>query len=188
MKKRRGARTLWKATTSKRLNGETKAKRPFESKDQLLFHVQGKTFSESRAIFYVHDLYLTFFFICAFLPFRNMLFFFFDVKITGGGQTMIQYILFLFCWYIFRQTDFIISTIQKFFPIWISRSFKKVASDNTISYFDQSFRFSGLWPNLARDLGKSGKKKSWWTEREQIISLKKISTVGFTKKLHFFGF
>ena len=29
-------------------------------------------------------------------------------------------------------------TIQKKFLIWISRSFKKGASDNTISYFDQS--------------------------------------------------
>ena len=35
-------------------------------------------------------------------------------------------------------------TIQKNFLIWISRSFKKGASDNTISFFDQSFWFSGL--------------------------------------------
>ena len=51
-------------------------------------------------------------------------------------------------------------TIQKIFLIWISRSFKKGASDNTISYFNQSFQFSGLWLFLARDLGRSGQNKS----------------------------
>ena len=35
-------------------------------------------------------------------------------------------------------------TIQKNFLIRISRSFEKGASENTISYFDQSFWFSGL--------------------------------------------
>ena len=63
-------------------------------------------------------------------------------------------------------------TIRNIFLIWISRSFKKVASDNTISYFDQSFRFSGLWLILARDLGRSGQNKSLGTEREQIFFLK----------------
>ena len=52
-------------------------------------------------------------------------------------------------------------TIQKNFLIWISRSFKKVASNKTISYFDQSFQFSGLWLIWARDLGRSGQNKSW---------------------------
>ena len=61
-------------------------------------------------------------------------------------------------------------TIQKKFLIWISRSFKKGASDNTtISYFDQSFWFSGLWLNLARNLGRSGQYKSWRTERGHVI-------------------
>ena len=58
-------------------------------------------------------------------------------------------------------------TIQIFFLIWISRSFKKVASDNTITYFDQSFRFSGLWIILAIDLGRSGQNKSWGTENRK---------------------
>ena len=49
---------------------------------------------------------------------------------------------------------------SKKFLIWISSSFKKGASDNTISYFDQSFRSSGLWLILARDLGRSGQNKS----------------------------
>ena len=35
-----------------------------------------------------------------------------------------------------RQTLTWLFTIQKVFLIWISRSFKKGASDNTISYFD----------------------------------------------------
>ena len=52
----------------------------------------------------------------------------------------------------------------KYFPriflIWISRSFKKGASDNTISYFDHSFQSSDLWFILARDLGRSGQNKS----------------------------
>ena len=60
-------------------------------------------------------------------------------------------------------------TIQKNFLIWISCSFKKGASDKTISYFDQSFRFSGLWLIWPRDLGRSGQNKSWGTEREQIF-------------------
>ena len=54
------------------------------------------------------------------------------------------------------------------FPLF----FKKRASDNTISYFDQSFRFSGLWHILVRDLGRSGQNMSWGTEnreREQMI-------------------
>ena len=58
---------------------------------------------------------------------------------------------------------------SKYFLIWISRSFKKGASDNTISYFDQSFWFSGLWLILPRDLGRSGQNKSQRTEREQMI-------------------
>ena len=37
---------------------------------------------------------------------------------------------------IFKMCIFIDTTIQKNFLIWISRSFKKGASDNTISYFD----------------------------------------------------
>ena len=49
-------------------------------------------------------------------------------------------------------------TIQKKFLIWISRSFIKGASDNTISYFDQSFRGSLasylFWPEIWGDLVK----------------------------------
>ena len=63
----------------------------------------------------------------------------------------------------FHCNHFFMVTIQIFFLIWISRSFKKRASDNTISYFNQSFRFSGLWLILARDLGRSGQNKSWGT-------------------------
>ena len=63
----------------------------------------------------------------------------------------------------------LVSTIQKNFLIWISRSFKKEASDNIICNFDQSFRFSGLWLILARDLGRPGQNKSWGTEREHVI-------------------
>ena len=48
-----------------------------------------------------------------------------------------------------RHTQFKI-----FFLIWISHSFKKGASNKTISYFDQSFQFSGLWLILARDFGR----------------------------------
>ena len=48
---------------------------------------------------------------------------------------------------------FLWATIENVFLIWIYCSFKKGASDNTISYFDQSFRFSGLWLILAKDLG-----------------------------------
>ena len=40
------------------------------------------------------------------------------------------------------------NTIQILFLIWIFRSFKKGASDNTISYFNQSFQFSGAASNL----------------------------------------
>ena len=58
-------------------------------------------------------------------------------------------------------------TIQKISLIWISRSFKKWASDNTINYFDHSFRFSGLWLMLARNLGRSGQNKSWGTENRE---------------------
>ena len=61
-------------------------------------------------------------------------------------------------------------TIQKFFIILISRSFKKRARDNTISYFHQSFRFSGLWLILARELGRSGQNKSWGTENRERTS------------------
>ena len=61
-------------------------------------------------------------------------------------------------------------TIQNNFLIWISCSFKKGARDNTIIYFDQTFRFSDLWLILARDLGRSGQNKSWEqrTEREHV--------------------
>ena len=62
-----------------------------------------------------------------------------------------------------------IITIQKNFLIWISCSFKEGASINNISYFDQSFQFSGLWLILARDLGRSGQYKSWGTQIEEII-------------------
>ena len=58
-------------------------------------------------------------------------------------------------------------TIQKNFLIWIARSFKKEASDNTISYFDQTLRFSGLWLILARNLGRSGQNKLWGTENRE---------------------
>ena len=47
--------------------------------------------------------------------------------------------------------------------IWISRSFKKRTSDNTISYIDQSFRFSAPWLIL----GRSGQNKSWGTENRE---------------------
>ena len=43
--------------------------------------------------------------------------------------------------------------------------FKKGASDNTISYFEQSFLFSGLGLILAGDLGRSGQNKLYGTER-----------------------
>ena len=66
-----------------------------------------------------------------------------------------------------RHFHFLWCTIQKFFLIWISRSFKKGVSDSTISYFDQSFRFSGLWLILARDLGRSGQNKSWGAENRE---------------------
>ena len=66
-----------------------------------------------------------------------------------------------------KYINYIMSTIQKLFLFWISRSLKKGASDNTISYFDQSFRFSGLWLILARDLGRSGQNKSWGTEENR---------------------
>ena len=69
-------------------------------------------------------------------------------------------------------THFSIHNFQNIFLIWISRSFKKEASNKTISYFDQSFRFYGLWLILARDLGRSGQDKSWGTEnreREHVI-------------------
>ena len=56
-------------------------------------------------------------------------------------------------------------TIQNIFLIWISRSFKKGAIDNTISYFDQSLRFSGLdlfWSEIWGDLNKTshGEKRT----------------------------
>ena len=38
----------------------------------------------------------------------------------------------------------LVDTIQKKILIWISRSFKRGASNNTISYFGQSFQFFGL--------------------------------------------
>ena len=50
-------------------------------------------------------------------------------------------------------------TIQNFFQIEFP-AFKKGAS-----YFDNSFRFSGLWLILVKDLGRSGQNKSWGTER-----------------------
>ena len=62
---------------------------------------------------------------------------------------------------------FMYITIQKNFLIWISRSFKKGASYNNISYFDQSFRLSGLWLILSRDLGRSGQNKLWGTENRE---------------------
>ena len=61
----------------------------------------------------------------------------------------------------------LVSTIEKKFLIWISRSFKKGASNNTISYFDQFFRFSGLWLILARELGRSCRNKSRGTENRE---------------------
>ena len=48
---------LWKATTSSNFNGEMKAKRPFKSKDQLLFHV-GKTFSESAGPYFMFTTFI----------------------------------------------------------------------------------------------------------------------------------
>ena len=68
---------------------------------------------------------------------------------------------------------------KMFSYIWIYRTFKKGASNNTISYFGQSFRFSGLWHILARDLGRSGQNKAWEqrAEREQIILFVKFWTV-----------
>ena len=67
----------------------------------------------------------------------------------------------------FPQFYVLLPTIEIFFLIWISRSFKKGASDNTISYFEQSFWFSGLWLILARNLGRSGQNKSWGTEKRE---------------------
>ena len=64
---------------------------------------------------------------------------------------------------ILGQTQFV-GTIQKFFFIWIPIFLKKGASDNTISYFDQFFRFIGLRLILASDLGRSGQNKSSVTE------------------------
>ena len=53
----------------------------------------------------------------------------------------------------------IVLTIQKIFLIWISRSFKKGASDNTISYLDKSSPSGSLasdlfWPEIWWDLVK----------------------------------
>ena len=79
-----------------------------------------------------------------------------------------------FCQINWNHVFMSILTIENFYPIWISRSFKKGASDNTISYFDQSFCFSGLWLILARNLGRSGQNKLWGIERELIIYLKKF--------------
>ena len=72
-------------------------------------------------------------------------------------------------------------------PLWKSLGVKKGASDNTISFFYQSFRFSVLWLILARDLGRSGQNKSWRTEREQkIIFLKLWTVVSFCEVSWFF--
>ena len=68
-----------------------------------------------------------------------------------------------------KKRPLVPDTIQIFFLIWISHSFKNGASDNTISYFDQCFRFSGLWLILARDLGRSGQNMSWGTEIQHVI-------------------
>ena len=70
----------------------------------------------------------------------------------------------------FRQIPILQCTIQNFFLIWISRSFKKGASYNTISYFNQSFWFSGIWLILARNLGISGQNKSRGTENREITN------------------
>ena len=63
------------------------------------------------------------------------------------------------------------STIQNFFLIQISRSFKKGANDNSISYLDQSFRFSGLWLILAWYLRRSGHNVVGNRERTNIFFL-----------------
>ena len=69
--------------------------------------------------------------------------------------------------FLFFKTLILAFTVQNFFLIWISRFFKKGASDNIISYFDQFFRFFGLWLILAIDLGRSGQNKSWETENRE---------------------
>ena len=82
---------------------------------------------------------------------------------------------------IFKNIDFSLwgkvhFTIQKFFLIWISRSFKTGASNKTISYFNQFFRFSGLWLIWAKDLGRSGQNKSWRTDRTNNYFLKILNS------------
>ena len=62
-----------------------------------------------------------------------------------------------------------LSQFKHFYLIWISRSFKKGASDNTISFYDQSIRFSGLWLILARDLGRSGQNNRELRENKYIF-------------------
>ena len=84
-------------------------------------------------------------------------------------------------------------TIQKIFLIWISRSFKKGASDNTISYFDQSFWFSNLlpltyfWPEIWEDLVKISRGE----QRENMFFFFNFWTVNgnfFIKSIIFFYF
>ena len=64
------------------------------------------------------------------------------------------------------------TTIKNVFLILISCSLKKGASDNTISYFDQSFRFSEIQEDLVK-ISRGGQR----TEREQINIFSKFSTV-----------
>ena len=75
------------------------------------------------------------------------------------GKKIVISVISILMWYMI--------TIQKFFLILISRSFKKGASNNTISYFDQSFQFCGLWLILVRHLRRSGQKKSRGTENRE---------------------
>ena len=71
------------------------------------------------------------------------------------------------------------STIENFFLIWISRYFKKIFSDNTISYFDKSFRFSTslasdlFWPKIWGDLVKISRRE----QRENKYIFFQFSTV-----------
>ena len=80
---------------------------------------------------------------------------YFDPKILRGQDNIPR-----------AKNPFQVDTIEKKFLIWISRSFKNGASDKTISHFDQSFRFFGLWLILVRDLGRSGQNKSWGNRKQ----------------------
>ena len=61
---------------------------------------------------------------------------------------------FISIWFFKKVSFLFMCTVQKIFLIWISRSFKNGANDNTISYFDQSFRLSGLLTYFGQRFGE----------------------------------